>query len=355
MYSFKKLAEEGKKKSVAKWKENIKLIHFRSLMGIDFPPTQWRINELIPSEGITIISAPPASYKTWLVLQMALDIAQGKSFLGHFGTQLGRVLIVDEENHQRIIQKRLKALGAPNDLPIYFLSQEEFVATQDHMMEGLIEICDEHLIDTVFIDSLVRINRSDENVATKMAGVFRSLRTICKSGRSLIITHHERKEGASGPSSPGSRMRGSSDILAAVDCHLALSRDKDDVFQLMLENTKSRDEVEIKPFEIRVHKDEDRTWFEYIGESTSGVKRKEEARVAILELLEGDSSGMSKTQIVQKITGSSAIGSKNIFSALKELIREGIVEERKGKGNTKLCFLKLGDREAGSKTDSVNG
>ena len=352
MYSFKTLADESKKKSVAKWREDVKLLHFKNLMGTNFPPVEWKINELIPSEGITILSAPPASYKTWLLLQMALDIAQGKPFLDHFETTPGRVLIVDEENHQRIIQKRLKALGAPDDLPIYFLSQEEFVATQDHMMKGIIEICNEHSIDTVFIDSLVRINRSDENVATKMAGVFRSLRTLCKSGRSLVITHHERKDGASAPSSPQNRMRGSSDILAAVDCHLALSRGKDDAFQLTLENTKSRDEVEIKPFEIRVRKDEDRTWFEYAGESSSGVKRKEEARAAILELLEENPSGMSKTQISELITKSTAVGSKNIFSALKELIREGMVEESKGKGNTKMCFLRPQNAE---ESDLVNG
>lgn len=340
MQGLEDVFEEMRKQEVEKWKGNAKLMSLKKLMEINFPPNQWKVDQLIPLEGITIISAAPASYKTWLILQMAIDIAQGKPFLDQFPCLMGGVLMIDEENHQRLVQKRFKALGAPEDLPIYFLSKENFVATDEKMTKGVLEYCEERLIDTIFIDSLVRINRADENDAGNMASVFRALSEFCKAGKTVVVTHHERKETGM-RSSAQNRMRGSSDISAAVDSHLAISRDKKETNRLVVEHAKSREELEVPAFEVAVHREGERTWFEHLGSYDVGKKKKEEAKEIIINLLQGKTEGLSKGEIAKAIKESSGIGNSSTYEALKELVWEELIEERQGSGNTKICTLRI--------------
>ena len=351
MQSLKDIAEEAKKKAVKKWKEGVEFLSLKELMGMSIPPNQWKIDQIVPLEGITIISAPPASYKTWLILQMAIDIAQGKPFLGKFPSSLGKVLMIDEENHKRLIQKRLKALGAHEDSPIHVLSKENFVATEERMTKGILEYCDEHGIDTIFIDSLVRINRSDENDAGNMSTVFRALSGLCDAKKTVIITHHERKENGA-RSSAANRMRGSSDIQAAVDSHLAISRDRDDPSHLYVEHAKSREELEIPMFEIVVHTETDRTWFEHLGSYDMGKKKKDEAKEVIPTVLRERTEGVAKTKLVAEVRKLVDVGGKNVQKAIEELINEGLVRTEKGSGNTVVCFL--AEPEAESSTELVN-
>lgn len=338
--------DEEETNAAMRWIDHARLIPMKELMAIDFPPHQWKIDQLIPLEGITIISAAPASYKTWLILQMAIDIAQGKPFLDQFPCLSGGVLIIDEENHQRLLQKRLKALGGYEDLPIYFYSKESFIATSKEMCEDILRRCEKHSIDTIFIDSLVRINRSDENDAGSMAAVFRALNEFCKAKKTVIVTHHERKESNNGiRSSAQNRMRGSSDISAAVDSHLAISRDRRATNCLIIEHAKSREEIEVPTFELAVQKEGDRTWFEYLGSYDIGNKKKDEAKGIILNLLHEKTEGLGKGEVAKTIKESSGIGHKSTYDALKELLEEELIEERSGSGNTKICSLKIPTEE----------
>lgn len=342
MDTFKQLAAESKLEAMTELKNGIKPISLKDLMAIEFPPIQWRIDKLVPLEGITIFSGAPGAFKTWIILQMALDIVQEKPFLGQFPTRRGNVLMIDEESHQRFIRDRLRKLGSPDDLPIYFLSQNDFLVTDGKMMTAILEICAKYDIDTIFIDSLIRIHRSNENDAGEMAEVFRLIRTFCREKKTVILTHHERKENGSTRSSAQNRMRGSSDIEASVDSHLAVGRITDDRYRLILEQPKSRQDMEIAAFELRVHSEDSedgKVWFENLGEHDGGKQRKEEAKETILNILREAPDGLNKNEVTAKTQKFCGIGGTNIKKALNELIREEVVQEKKGAGNTKICFL----------------
>lgn len=340
MKSFKKMVEVEKRKAIEEHKNDLVPISYQQLMNTQFPPSQWLVDQLVPLEGITIISGSPGSFKTWMILQMATDIAQEKPFLGQYQTKLGNILMIDEESHQRFIQERLLQLGVPDNLPIHFLSQSEFLVTDNKCMTDVLEHCKELKIDTVFIDSLVRIHRGKENDAGDMADVFRAIRTFCKEKMTVIMTHHERKEGASGKSSAQSRMRGSSDIPAAIDAHLAISRVHDDEYRLILEQSKNRQAMEIDPFEVRIHVENDKIWFEHMGTQDGGKNKKESAKETIPDILFENPDGLSKADVVRILQQRITIGQKNAYDALRELITEGVVvQEKRGKGNSQVCYL----------------
>jgi RecA-family ATPase len=314
-------------------------ISLDELMQTNFPENSWLIEKLIPHEGITIISGAPASFKTWLILQMALSISSGEKFIGEFETKQGGILIVDEENHPREVRKRIQILGAKLGLPIYLLSRKGFIVTDEKQREMILNICEKHNLDTIFFDSLVRINKAEENDATQMSEVFRSIMSLCDEGKTVVLTHHERKEGFM-KSSASNRLRGSSDILAAADCHISVSRDSEDKTKLIIEQSKLRCDKELDIFEVSAKENESGQFtLEYMGVHTEAATKKEISKGLILQILEGFTDGLSKKDLVAEVMKIQQIGEKTIYSALRKLIKEQLVLEKQGLKNEKICYL----------------
>ncbi|MFA5925603.1 MAG: AAA family ATPase [Parcubacteria group bacterium] len=333
---FEEIKNEVKSKEHLK--DTFKAISLNQLYSMEFPASKWVIEKLIPHESITIISGAPASFKSWLILRMALDIAKGESLLGQFKCEKYKVLIIDEENHLRLVQDRLKRLGAEDNLPIFFLSQKGFLVSKKGMIENVLEICGQEEIDVIFIDSLVRISKAEENDASQMSEVFRGIKQFCQNGKTVIITHHERKEGAV-KGTAQARLRGSSDIQASVDCHLALRRDKNDKTKLVVEQAKLRTDEEAESFEVAVQKVEGKTEFSFLGMYSKDKSKMETAKEIIQSVLEEEQDGLCRKEIFQRVREIENINDKSIREAIEYLLSEKIILEKKGEGNTKICYL----------------
>lgn len=332
---IKEIEKEIPEKETA---DRFKPINLAELFSMEFSENKWVVEKLVPHQGITIISGAPASFKTWLLLRMALDIAKGESLFGQFKCEKYKILLIDEENHLRLVRDRLKLLGADSNLSIYFLSQKGFLVSKKELIEKVLDICKQYEIDIIFIDSLVRINNAEENDASQMSEVFRSIKYFCQEGKTVIITHHEKKEGVF-KSSAQNRLRGSSDISAAVDAHIALKRDKNDKFKILIEQAKLRADKEIEPFEIIIKESEGKVEMSYLGPYSDETSKKDLAKEAVQSVLEEEQEGLSRNDICQKVKEIESIGDKSIREAIKELIDEENIMERKGGKNTKICYL----------------
>ena len=102
--------------------EQLKPLSISDLMLKEFKDTEWAVHGLIPSEGITAISGAPAAHKTWIILDLAIKASRGEILFDKFATSKMGVLIIDEENGERLLQKRFQKLSKIYDLPIYLLS-----------------------------------------------------------------------------------------------------------------------------------------------------------------------------------------------------------------------------------------
>jgi len=131
-------------------------------------------------------------------------------------------LLIDEENGERLLQQRMRLMGVSEDLPIFYTPSMGFVLS-DENVGAAIEKCHENNIGLVIIDSLIRVHSAEENSAKEMATVSRMLRKFTENGIALIVTQHNRKQGAFNTGA-GNEMRGSSEILAAADGHIGMSR-----------------------------------------------------------------------------------------------------------------------------------
>ncbi|MEK7550809.1 MAG: AAA family ATPase [Patescibacteria group bacterium] len=312
-------------------------ISLDELMRKEFPETKWIVEQLIPLEGIVALSGMPSAYKTWLILDLAIKVASGTILFDKFDTNKCGVLFIDEETGERWIQQRIVKLSNNFELPIYLLSKTGF-KLNDKTVTTLVEFIRKHEIGVVIFDSLLRIHTaSDENNAVEMAKVFSLFQKLTNAGVTVIFTHHNRKQGILRSSNPSQDMRGSSDILAAVDCHLAVDRKEESV---VITQTKSRKSEELKPFKLNVIKENNTFHFEFAGEVDEEKNKKTDFQEAIKDLL-GKEDKLHKKEIFEKLKAMGLEGGYTTFkAAIQELIDNGELFTKSGERNKVFCSIK---------------
>lgn len=340
----KHLSERTKTKSENQ--KTFKPIHISELMAKEFTDPAWLVENLIPAGGITALSGTPGSYKTWVMLELAIKVAGGNALFDKFQTSQGGVLIVDEENGERLFHQRFQKLGNLEGLDIHILSWENFKLNDDSV-NTIKTYCKDKNIKLIIFDSLIRIHSGNENDAKDMSAVAGMLKQIAKEGMTIIFTHHNRKSGIF-RSSPSQEMRGSSDILASVDCHIAIDR-KEKLFTI--KQTKSRHAEEIKSFQLKFCDDNDQVQFEFVGELDEAKSTIEELKEVIKNILEQEGRPMFKKELLEKISAAGIKGGKtSLNTAIKELKEAGELLQASGKGNRQYLSLV----ESGEEQDLVD-
>ena len=291
--------------------KTFRLWSLAEILGHDFGEEQWLVEPLITKQGITALSGNPGDYKTWTAIHIALCVARGGLVYGKFQATQGSVLIIDEEDHLRLIKGRLELLGANDTDSISYISQGGFKADDKDALAAVLEIVKEKDIKLVILDSLVRIHQQDENDAMGMAKVFSSIQQLIGAGASILFTHHHRKQQGLGNHNPGQSMRGSSDILAAVDSHLTIEKKRDDKDSLVITQTKSRQAEALTPFQIHLLKGPSGpSGFEYVGEyDEKKLKAAEVAASIVFLLADGQKSRPEIHEALNEDFGKSAIDS----------------------------------------------
>lgn len=305
------------------------------LLAKEFSDDIWLIDNLIPINGTTVLSALPGSFKTWLLLDIAKCVASGESLFGEFSAKQKGVLIIDEENGERVLQQRFVKLGAAANLPIYYLSDIGFKITLDNIQD-IVDFCQDLEIGLVTFDSLVRIHEANENDAKEMAEVFHLIRELNKQDVTVLLTHHNRKPSGGG-GSPAHEMRGSSDILAALDCHLALSRR--DGKELLLTQTKVRLAEELPPLELEVVSDDNSVSIKYVGSMKPSESKRELAKQAIVEMLSAHAT-LNQGQILTALDNTEArVNARTLRTILAAMLEAGLIATSRGERNSIIYKL----------------
>jgi hypothetical protein len=318
-------------------KERFKMnpvIKLDELIGKDFPEQGWIVDKLVQEASMTIVSAPAGSYKTYACLDIALAVAGNKSLFGQFDVKQCNVMFIDEESGERLLQQRVLQLNADKDVPLYFRSYEGF-NVDEKSMKLLLEDCKVYDIKLVFLDSLTRIHGKDENSAGEMSAVFKFLRVLTTEGIAVVVIHHNRKPGVK-RGSAGNEMRGSSDILAAVDCHIALNRDGN---RVTVSQTKQRYAPEIKPFDLLVNSSEYSFTFEYKGEESFKTSADEAFKKELVNLIELNGELCQKDLLVLLDEAEIPTNEHKLREAVNKMLEEGVLLPVKGDGNTKYLRL----------------
>ena len=162
------------------------------------------VADLIRKRSVVMFASSSKSYKTWMLLHLALCVAQGEAWLGRTVTK-GRVLFLNFELTDAELQSRLKAVsmtlgGVDDDATNFDICNLRGHATDiAELMPEIIKQCEGKNYALIIPDPIYcMMGERNENAANDMADFLNHVSLLSeKTGAAVIYTHHFAKGNAS--------------------------------------------------------------------------------------------------------------------------------------------------------------
>jgi replicative DNA helicase len=320
------LSDRLSKLSKADQTQMLKVLPISELLSEEVPGVKWIVEGIIPSNGFCMIAGDSGVGKTWLLLDLGTSVAKGVSWLGAFPTIEGPVLYVDEESGITLLKDRLNKLGRQEDLrdlPIYFSTLEGLKVDTQQGRAKLRGTIKKYGAKLVVIDSFVRIHGGDENSVVDISKVTEALSRIAREEDcAIVVAHHARKKGLT-LNEPGDRLRGTSEIKAALDVHLFVSREKGGAIKIR--HDKARFGKTVEPLLVNLKENgEGRIQLTCEKESVAKV---EAAKKGIEEHLKEAQENVLRRDLEPAVCKEKDISKRIFAEGLKQLKEEGKLEE----------------------------
>jgi len=215
------------------------------------PPPQFLVGDYIIENSFICLFAPPASYKSFLVMDWALSVAHGADWAGR-PTRQAPVVYLAMEGQTGLINRALawhhdRKLPA-KDVPFAAVTTSLMMADNGQAdTEALIEAIRGGMSEPpalICIDTLSRVMDGDENTQTSMSAFVRHCQQIQEAFEcAVLVVHHTGKAGQGA--------RGSSVLQGAVDTELELKREAGGQGVVKLLVTKQKDIEEAEPMHLK--------------------------------------------------------------------------------------------------------
>jgi DNA-binding transcriptional ArsR family regulator len=173
----------------------------------------WLVADWLPDKSITFLVSPPESYKTWILLDLAVSVSAGIPFLGRYQVnQTGPTLIIQQEDSHEGLTDRLALIveqkfgldaklegdtwQVPSmpDIPIYIHPSRALRFDNKKVLEEMEEQIKVIKPKVIMIDPLYSTTAAVDNYMADMANQMMVLKTWRdKYGCSFVIAHHSKK------------------------------------------------------------------------------------------------------------------------------------------------------------------
>ena len=173
----------------------------------------WLVEDWLPDASITFLISPPESYKTWILLDLAVSVSAGVPFLGSYTVNsTGPTLIIQQEDSHSGLTDRLALIveqkmgltadidsdewQVPSmpDLPIYIHPSRMLRFDNKVVVEELEKQIESLRPKVVLIDPLYSTTSSTDNYMSDLANQMMVLKAWRdKYGCSFVIAHHSKK------------------------------------------------------------------------------------------------------------------------------------------------------------------
>lgn len=315
--------------------DSLKIQTFEHLMTTT-EEVKWLIEGLIPKSGTGFIAGKFSSGKSWITQDLVLAIATGTKWLGHFPTDKGTVLVIDEENAQTLLKSRydklLKGRGVKSyKIPLHYSvkSRMNFSAGRDGkpsaIYTSLCKWCEQYKPALIVCDSLTRVHRNNEDKANEMSAVFRNVdEVVNRYNTTILFTHHAPHN--------GDRMRGSVDIYGFADWSIFVNKHgKAPKEYVTVAQDKGRWDREVEPFKVIMNGSDDSFRVLHAGVTTEKNALDKESQAIVSVLKDGP---VERSECIEK----SGIYKSTFDRRRVELIERGLVVEAKSGGKIMLAL-----------------
>lgn len=171
------------------------------------------VEDWLPDKSITFLISPPESYKTWILLDLAVSISGNVPFLGRYRVNNpGPTLIIQQEDSHTgltdrlalIVEQKMGAnanldgdswqIPAMPDLPIYVHPSRMLRFDNKKVLEELEKQIEAIKPRVVMIDPLYSTTAAVDNYMADLANQMMVLKTWRdKYGCSFVLAHHSKK------------------------------------------------------------------------------------------------------------------------------------------------------------------
>jgi hypothetical protein len=217
------------------------------LIASEEPAAEWCVQGIWQHKGCGFLAGEPKTYKSTFALDLAVALASGVPFLGHFEVpKTGPVLIVQEENTKGIqrsrflrilrerkldgkVQEIVKGgvvITPPSGVPVYSMNRKGFSFSSAQKRKN-VEREIRRLGPTLVIFDPLQMMMGDLSVRKEgdVAKVLTWLNHLSESyGCGVLIVHHYHKRREEGPQLGGQRMLGSQILHAWLECGIYVQR-----------------------------------------------------------------------------------------------------------------------------------
>lgn len=301
----------------------------------------------LPRETVGMVVAPPGSYKTWLLQDLAVSVATGLPFLGQFRVpRPGPVLFIQQEDwHGQVAQRfalivsRRAGIELPSMLgghlnvsipplaPIHIHEHRRFRFDDEEALQASVEKIRALRPSLVILDPLYSAGRMDDYMAGTARDMFLFKELRDAYGTAFLIAHHTRKTGreSNGKEQGREEAWGSQFLNAWLETGWQVRR-KDALGEIgVLRHFKSAGEA----LQASVTFDIDTTvvpgrYEVAVKEATSeAVKEEKEDVIRLLEV-----NGPLSPNRIAAMTG---LHRTTIFRRMENLVTAGVVTRQEGK------------------------
>lgn len=210
------------------------------------PPVPWVVEDVLARGNVTLLPGREGVGKSLLVMALVVGVVTGES-AGPFATTPGRVMVVDAENGESELHRRLRALGLASGseerLAIYTSESGDLLNDTAEIEEA---VADERP-DLLVIDSLRSNWRGKENASEDVGPAIDYVRNLARRADCAVaLIHHAGKVGG--------EYRGSTAIGAGCQIVVGVGRHADDPEpdRFVLTNAKMRPAPRWSPRWIRL-------------------------------------------------------------------------------------------------------
>ena len=146
------------------------------LLKTEFKPRTWLVKGLIP-KGLSVLASPSKAGKSWLMLQLAQDVAEGKQFLDYPTIKSEVEYLALEDDEQRIVERTLiQREGKPFEHGVHITTKAPTL-DKDYLLDVLAEKLEENSkIKMFIIDTLQRLEelKEPEMIVMRMQRIMRN-------------------------------------------------------------------------------------------------------------------------------------------------------------------------------------
>ena len=307
------------------------------LMGMDLPPTRMIVDRLLP-QGLHILAGAPKIGKSWLTMQLALQVAKGEPIWG-LPTEKGTVLYLCLEDSLGRIQKRMLDLTDSASPNIHFTTMAETITggLDKQISTFIAEFPDTNFIA---IDTLQRIRNisGDMNAYANDYRDINLLKQISdKHGICILLVHHLRKQS---DSDPLNMISGTTGLTGAVDSLYVLQKESRSSRSAKLIVT-GRD---IEDMEYILEFDRDTHFWNFVADNSDGhfSSAADKTIAAVIEFMKSEEIFIgTASELAEKMNAdvSPSVLTKKILQNKAELFVTGITIARSRTGSKRELTL----------------